>query len=60
MSTRSASQSLGIVVGAPLQVSGPAAVLTVVVAGLVNLYGWAATAGITCAAGFLQTFLGTG
>ncbi|WP_238165850.1 bifunctional SulP family inorganic anion transporter/carbonic anhydrase [Kribbella caucasensis] len=44
--------------GSPLQVSGPAAGLTVVVAGLVGQYGWAATAGITCAAGLLQILLG--
>lgn len=44
--------------GSPLQVSGPAAGLTVVVAGLATQYGWAATAGITCAAGLLQILLG--
>jgi carbonic anhydrase len=48
----------GALGGSPLQVSGPAAGLTVVVAGLVSQYGWAATAGITCAAGFLQILLG--
>ncbi len=44
--------------GSPLQVSGPAAGLTVVVAGLVTQFGWAATAAITCAAGLLQILLG--
>ncbi|WP_132157204.1 bifunctional SulP family inorganic anion transporter/carbonic anhydrase [Kribbella antiqua] len=48
----------GALGGSPLQVSGPAAGLTVVVAGLVGQYGWAATAGITCAAGLLQILLG--
>jgi carbonic anhydrase len=48
----------GALGGSPLQVSGPAAGLTVVVAGLVSQYGWAATAGITCAAGLLQILLG--
>ena len=48
----------GALGGSPLQVSGPAAGLTVVVAGLVTQYGWAATAGITCAAGVLQILLG--
>ncbi len=48
----------GALGGSPLQVSGPAAGLTVVVAGLATQYGWAATAGITCAAGLLQILLG--
>lgn len=48
----------GALGGSPLQVSGPAAGLTVVVAGLVSQFGWAATAGITCAAGLLQILLG--
>ncbi|WP_148256622.1 bifunctional SulP family inorganic anion transporter/carbonic anhydrase [Kribbella flavida] len=48
----------GALGGSPLQVSGPAAGLTVVVAGLVSQYGWAATAGITCVAGLLQILLG--
>jgi carbonic anhydrase len=48
----------GALGGSPLQVSGPAAGLTVVVAGLVNQFGWAATAAITCAAGLLQILLG--
>ncbi|WP_415624436.1 SulP family inorganic anion transporter [Mycobacterium xenopi] len=52
----------GIVVGAlggsPLQVSGPAAGLTVVVADLVAQFGWAVTCLITVAAGVLQVLLG--
>jgi carbonic anhydrase len=48
----------GALGGSPLQVSGPAAGLTVVVAGLVSQFGWAATAGITCAAGLVQILLG--
>lgn len=48
----------GALGGSPLQVSGPAAGLTVVVASLVAQFGWAATAGITCAAGLLQIVLG--
>ncbi|TDW94465.1 carbonic anhydrase [Kribbella pratensis] len=48
----------GALGGSPLQVSGPAAGLTVVVAGLVMQFGWAATAAITCAAGLLQILLG--
>src|SRR5206468_11736516 len=47
----------GALGGSALQVSGPAAGLTVVVAGLVSQFGWAATAGITCAAGLLQILL---
>lgn len=52
----------GIVVGAlggsPLQVSGPAAGLTVVVAGLVSEFGWGVTCLITVAAGMVQVLLG--
>jgi carbonic anhydrase len=52
----------GIVVGAlggsPLQVSGPAAGLTVVVAGLISNFGWGVTCLITVAAGVLQVLLG--
>lgn len=52
----------GIVVGAlggsPLQVSGPAAGLTVVVAGLVSDFGWGVTCFITVAAGAVQVLLG--
>jgi MFS superfamily sulfate permease-like transporter len=52
----------GIVVGAlggsPLQVSGPAAGLTVVVADLISEFGWAVTCFITFTAGVLQLLLG--
>jgi carbonic anhydrase len=48
----------GALGGSPLQVSGPAAGLTVIVAGLVQTYGWRATCAITCCAGLLQLLLG--
>src|ERR1700710_803456 len=48
----------GALGGSPLQVSGPAAGLTVVVAGLVEQFGWKATCAITLAAGVLQMLLG--
>ncbi|HWE87904.1 MAG TPA: bifunctional SulP family inorganic anion transporter/carbonic anhydrase [Pseudonocardiaceae bacterium] len=48
----------GALGGSPLSVSGPAAGLTVVVAGLVVKFGWPATAAITVAAGALQLLLG--
>jgi carbonic anhydrase len=52
----------GIVVGAlggsPLQVSGPAAGLTVVIADLIAEFGWAVTCFITLSAGVLQLMLG--
>ncbi|WP_297775329.1 SulP family inorganic anion transporter [Mycobacterium sp.] len=52
----------GIVVGAlggsPLQVSGPAAGLTVVVADLISEFGWGVTCLITVAAGVVQVLLG--
>ena len=44
--------------GSPLQVSGPAAGLTVVVAGLVQEFGWQVTCAITAAAGVVQLPLG--
>jgi carbonic anhydrase len=44
--------------GSPLQVSGPAAGLTVVVAGLVEEFGWPVTCAITAAAGVVQLLLG--
>ncbi|MET0455762.1 MAG: bifunctional SulP family inorganic anion transporter/carbonic anhydrase [Mycobacterium sp.] len=47
-----------VVGGSPLQVSGPAAGLTVVVAELVDQFGWKATCAITAAAGVLQILLG--
>ncbi|MEE1756813.1 SulP family inorganic anion transporter [Streptomyces sp. SP18CS02] len=40
--------------GSPLQVSGPAAGLTVVTAGLIQTYGWRTTCAITVLAGFAQ------
>jgi len=48
----------GALGGSPLQVSGPAAGLTVVVAGLIAEFGWAATCAITIGAGILQVLLG--
>lgn len=48
----------GALSGAPLQVTGPAAGLTIIVAGLVDQFGWAATAAITVAAGVVQILLG--
>ena len=44
--------------GSPLQVSGPAAGLTVIVAGLIEQFGWPATCAITAGAGVLQALLG--
>ncbi len=48
----------GTLGGSPLQVSGPAAGLTVVVAGLIAEFGWAVTCAITVAAGVLQILFG--
>ncbi len=48
----------GLFGGTPLQVSGAATGLIVVTAGLVIKFGWAATAAITLAAGFVQIVLG--
>ncbi|WP_405818204.1 SulP family inorganic anion transporter [Streptomyces sp. NBC_01390] len=44
--------------GSPLQVSGPAAGLTVVTAELIQRYGWRTTCAITVLAGFAQLGLG--
>ncbi|WP_217241394.1 bifunctional SulP family inorganic anion transporter/carbonic anhydrase [Streptomyces sp. AC555_RSS877] len=44
--------------GAPLQVSGPAAGLTVVTADLIQRYGWRTTCAITVLAGLAQLGLG--
>ena len=49
----------GALGGSPLQVSGPAAGLTVVVAEVVVEFGWAVTCAITVAAGLLQILLGS-
>ncbi|WP_308257629.1 SulP family inorganic anion transporter [Pseudonocardia lacus] len=49
---------VGLVGGSPLQVSGPAAGLTVVVADLVTRFGWATMAVVTIAAGLLQIAFG--
>ncbi len=48
----------GCIGGSALQVSGPAAGLTVVVADLVSHFGWAVTCFITATAGVLQVLLG--
>ena len=48
----------GALGGSPLQVSGPAAGLTVVVAGLIAQFGWKVTCAITVAAGVLQVLFG--
>ncbi|PSL57928.1 carbonic anhydrase [Saccharothrix carnea] len=48
----------GALSGAPLQVSGPAAGMVVITAGIIAEYGWAATAAITLAAGGVQILFG--
>ncbi|MES2604591.1 MAG: SulP family inorganic anion transporter [Pseudomonadota bacterium] len=48
----------GLLAGSPLQVSGPAAGLTVVVAGFVQQFGWETMCLITACAGALQFVLG--
>lgn len=48
----------GALGGSPLQVSGPAAGLTVIVAGLIAEFGWAVTCAITVCAGLLQIAFG--
>jgi carbonic anhydrase len=48
----------GLVGGSPLQVTGPAAGLTVVVAELVARFGWPTTCAITVGAGVLQIGFG--
>ncbi|MBS9534374.1 SulP family inorganic anion transporter [Mycobacterium sp. M1] len=48
----------GALGGSPLQVSGPAAGLTVIVADLVAQFGWAVTCLITAGAGAVQIALG--
>lgn len=48
----------GALGGSAMQVSGPAAGLTVVMAETINQFGWAVTCAITVAAGLLQVLLG--
>jgi carbonic anhydrase len=48
----------GALGGSPLQVSGPAAGLTVIVAGLIAEFGWKVTCAITVCAGVLQIIFG--
>ncbi len=48
----------GALGGSPLQVSGPAAGLTVVIADLISEFGWGVTCLITVAAGIVQVLLG--
>ncbi|RSM51263.1 carbonic anhydrase [Actinoplanes sp. ATCC 53533] len=48
----------GALSGSPLQVSGPAAGLTVVVAGAVSELGWAQTTAVVAMAGLVQIALG--
>ncbi|MEU6765339.1 SulP family inorganic anion transporter [Streptomyces sp. NPDC046853] len=48
----------GRIGGSPLQVSGPAAGLTVVTADLIHQYGWRTTCAITVLAGLTQLALG--
>ncbi|HKS49005.1 MAG TPA: bifunctional SulP family inorganic anion transporter/carbonic anhydrase [Amycolatopsis sp.] len=48
----------GVLGGSPLQVSGPAAGLTVIVAETIAEFGWAVTCAITVLAGALQILLG--
>ncbi|MFE1951811.1 bifunctional SulP family inorganic anion transporter/carbonic anhydrase [Streptomyces sp. NPDC059524] len=48
----------GLVGGSPLQVSGPAAGLTVVTAELIQRYGWRTTCAVTVLAGVAQLGLG--
>ncbi|MGK8507025.1 bifunctional SulP family inorganic anion transporter/carbonic anhydrase [Nocardia asiatica] len=49
---------VGFLGGSPLQVSGPAAGLTVVVAETIHQFGWTTTCFITAAAGLLQIVFG--
>ena len=48
----------GWIGGSPLQVSGPAAGLTVIVADVIHQFGWAVACFITVVAGILQVLLG--
>jgi len=49
---------VGPLAGAPMQVSGPAAGLTVLVFGFVQQFGWGVTCAMTVSAGILQLLLG--
>lgn len=49
---------VGVLGGAPLQVSGPAAGLSVIVADLVLRHGWVTTAAMVALAGLVQIILG--
>ncbi|MFI6981870.1 SulP family inorganic anion transporter [Embleya sp. NPDC050154] len=49
---------VGLLGGAPLQVSGPTAGVMVIVAGLVQTYGWRVTCLVTVGAGLVQILLG--
>ncbi|WP_082598319.1 MULTISPECIES: SulP family inorganic anion transporter [unclassified Kitasatospora] len=49
----------GALGGTPLQVTGPSAALTVIIAGLIAQFGWQVTCAVTVAAGLLQLLLGT-
>ncbi len=49
---------VGALSGAPLQVSGPAAGLTVIMLGFIQQFGWQMTCAITVGAGLLQLTLG--
>lgn len=48
----------GLIAGAPLQVSGPAAGLTVLVYGMVQKFGWTTMCAISVAAGIFQLCFG--
>lgn len=48
----------GLLAGSPLQVSGPAAGLTVVIAGFISHYGWQTVCLITACAGLVQLAMG--
>lgn len=50
----------GLFGGTPLQVSGPAAGLAVIVAGLIDQFGWQVTCAITVLAGLIQLTFGIG
>ncbi|MGP3999628.1 SulP family inorganic anion transporter [Streptomyces sp. 8N706] len=49
---------VGLLGGAPLQISGPAAGLTVITADLIHTYGWRTTCALTVIAGLAQLALG--